>query len=50
MAWAELAIADGRRVSPADVYLTPTMGRPNLTVYPGCLVTGLPVRDGRWPR
>jgi choline dehydrogenase len=45
--WADLAIAGGRRVSPADAYLAPAMGRPNLTVYPGCLVTGLQVRDGR---
>jgi choline dehydrogenase len=45
--WADLAIAGGRRVSPADAYLAPAMSRPNLTVYPGCLVTGLQVRDGR---
>jgi choline dehydrogenase-like flavoprotein len=47
VAWADLAIAGGRRVSPADAYLAPAMGRPNLTVYPGCLVTGLQVRDSR---
>jgi choline dehydrogenase len=47
VAWADLAIAGGRRVSPADAYLAPAMGRPNLTVSPGCLVTGLHVRDGR---
>ncbi|MGH3231294.1 MAG: GMC family oxidoreductase, partial [Streptosporangiaceae bacterium] len=47
VAWADLAIAGGRRVSPADAYLTPAMARPNLTVSPGCLVTGLQVRDGR---
>jgi len=45
VAWADLAI--GWRVSPADAYLAPAMGRPNLTVSPGCLVTGLQVRDGR---
>ena len=47
VAWADLAIAGGWRVSPADAYLAPAMGRPNLTVSPGCLVTGLRVRDGR---
>ena len=47
VAWADLAIAGGRRVSPADAYLAPAMGRPNLTVSPGCVVTGLQVRDGR---
>ena len=47
VAWADLAISGGRRVSPADAYLAPAMGRPNLTVYPGCVVTGLQVRDGR---
>ena len=47
VAWVDLAIAGGRRVSPADAYLAPAMRRPNLTVSPGCLVTGLQVRDGR---
>ena len=47
MAWPDLAIAGGRRVSPADAYLAFALGRPNLTVRPGCLVTGLQVRDGR---
>ena len=47
VAWVDLAIAGGRRVSPADAYLAPAMGRPNLTVYPGCVVTGLQVPDGR---
>ena len=47
VAWADLAIAGGQRVSPADAYLAPAMDRPNLTVSPGCLVTGLQVRDGR---
>lgn len=45
--WPDLAIADGRRVSPADAYLRPAMGRPNLTVAAGCLVTRLTVVDGR---
>ena len=47
VAWPDLAIAGGQRVSPADAYLAPAMGRPNLTVRPGCLATGLQVRDGR---
>ena len=47
VAWADLAIAGGRRVSPADAYLVPAMGRPNLTVSPSCLVTGLHVEHGR---
>jgi choline dehydrogenase len=47
VAWVDLAIAGGRRVSPADAYLAPAMGRPNLAVYPGCVVTGLQVPDGR---
>ena len=47
VAWPDLAISAGRRVSPADAYLAPAMGRPNLTVYPGCVATGLQVRDGR---
>ncbi len=47
VAWADLAIDGGRRVSPADAYLAPAMRRPNLTVAPGCLATGLQVRDGR---
>ena len=47
VAWPDLAINDGRRVSPADAYLAFALGRPNLTVRPGCLATGLQVRDGR---
>ena len=47
VAWPDLAIAGGQRVSPADAYLASAMGRPNLTVRPGCLATGLQVRDGR---
>ena len=47
VAWADLAIAAGRRVSPADAYLDPAMDRPNLTISPGCLVTGLHVEHGR---
>ena len=47
MAWADLAIDGGQRVSPADAYLTPARHRPNLVVQAGCLVTGLQVRHGR---
>ena len=47
VAWPDLAIHDGRRVSPADAYLSPAMGRANLTVMTGCLVTRLTIRDDR---
>jgi choline dehydrogenase len=47
VAWVDLAIAGGQRVSPADAYLTPAADRPNLAVQAGCRVTGLLVRDGR---
>jgi len=47
VAWVDLAIADGERVSPADAYLRPASGRPNLTVRCGCLVTRLRVDGGR---
>ncbi len=47
VAWPDLAIAAGRRVGPADAYLRPALGRPNLTVAAGCLVTRLVIRDGR---
>jgi choline dehydrogenase len=47
VAWADLAIADGERVSPADGYLRPALGRPNLDVATGCVVTGLNTRHGR---
>jgi choline dehydrogenase len=47
VAWPDLAIAGGRRVSPADAYLLPAAGRPNLTVLAGSLVTSLTVRSGR---
>jgi choline dehydrogenase len=45
--WADLAIADGERVSPADGYLRPALGRPNLDVVTGCVVTRLNTRHGR---
>jgi choline dehydrogenase len=47
VAWADLAIGGGERVSPADAYLRPVLDRPNLTVQAGCLVTGLEMRRGR---
>jgi choline dehydrogenase len=47
VAWADLAMADGERVSAADAYLRPVLGRPNLTVLTGCLVTRLHVAHGR---
>jgi len=47
VAWADLAIANGERVSAADAYLRPALGRPNLTVRTGCLVTRLHVARGR---
>ena len=47
VAWLDLAIADGERVSSADAYLRPAADRPNLIVQADCLVTGLRVRSGR---
>jgi choline dehydrogenase len=47
VAWPDLAIADGRRVSPDTAYLRPALHRPNLTVLDECLVTRLLIRDGR---
>ena len=47
VAWVDLAISGGRRVSPADAYLRPVLHRPNLIVETGCLVTGLRLRGGR---
>jgi choline dehydrogenase len=47
VAWPDLAIWDGRRVSPADAYLQPAVHRPNLTVLDGCQVTRLLTGDGR---
>ena len=46
-AWADLAIHNGQRVSPACAYLAPARHRPNLTVQPDCLITRLLVRHGR---
>jgi choline dehydrogenase len=45
--WPDLAIADGRRVGPADAYLRPAAGRPKLTVRGGCVATWLIIERGR---
>ncbi|HET9967561.1 MAG TPA: hypothetical protein VFQ68_04940 [Streptosporangiaceae bacterium] len=50
VAWPDLAIADGKRVSPADGYLRPVLGRPNLAVATGSVVTGLKGRRRRYRR
>ena len=47
VAWPDLAIADGHRVSPASAYLRPALNRPNLTVRTGCLVTRLLMEASR---
>ncbi|HEY3905571.1 MAG TPA: GMC family oxidoreductase N-terminal domain-containing protein [Streptosporangiaceae bacterium] len=47
VAWVDLAIADGERVSAADAYLRPVLHRENLAVRTDCLVTGLHLRRGR---
>lgn len=47
VAWPDLAIADGERVSSADGYVRPALGRPNLTVLTDCLVTQLKFHRGR---
>ena len=47
VAWADLAIDGGQRVSPADAYLRPARHRPNLVIRADCLVTGLQIRHGR---
>jgi choline dehydrogenase len=45
--WPDLAIAGGERVSAADGYLRPVLGRKNLTVFTGCLVTRLELQHDR---
>jgi len=40
VAWPDLAITGGRRVSPADAYLLPAAHRPNLTVLEQARVSG----------
>jgi choline dehydrogenase len=47
VAWIDLAIAGGQRVSAADGYLRPALHRPGLAVETGCLVTGLLLRQDR---
>jgi len=47
VAWPDLAIADGERVSPADGYLRPVLGRPNLDLAADSVVTRLNTRHGR---
>jgi choline dehydrogenase len=47
VAWPDLAIFGGQRVSSASAYLRPALGRANLTVRTGCRVTRLTLRNGR---
>jgi choline dehydrogenase len=47
VAWIDLAICAGRRVSSADAYLRPALAHPNLVVETGCLVTSLALPDLR---
>ena len=47
VAWVDLAISGGERVSSADAYLRPVLHRPNLMVETDCLVTGLQLAGGR---
>jgi choline dehydrogenase len=47
VAWIDLAIADGERVSSADGYLRPVLRRGNLSVASGGLVTRLLTDKGR---
>lgn len=47
IAWVDLAIAGGERVSAADGYLRPALPRPNLVLHADCQVTGLLVSNGR---
>ena len=42
-----LTIVDGKRQSVADAYLTPALGRPNLTVVTGATVHRLAMTGGR---
>lgn len=43
----QLTIRDGRRLSVADAYLAPVLGRPNLTVLTGVLVHDLVLDRGQ---
>ena len=47
VAWVDLAIAGGQRISSDMAYLRPVLDRTNLAVQTDCLVTGLQVRHGR---
>src|SRR6185437_10173924 len=47
VAWPDLAIDGGLRVSPDTAYLRPALDRPNLTVLDQCLATRLIVSGGR---
>ncbi len=47
VAWVDLAIADGERVSAADAYLRPVLDRENLTVRADSVATGLRLGRGR---
>jgi choline dehydrogenase len=47
VAWPDLAVAAGHRVSPADAYLRPVLHRPNLAVRAMALATQLDIRHGR---
>ncbi len=47
VAWPDLAIDEGRRVSPDRAYLRPALGRANLTLLDECLVTRLLIDRGR---
>ena len=47
VAWVDLAVAGGERCGPVQAYLRPALGRANLTVRTGCLVTGLVIERGR---
>jgi choline dehydrogenase-like flavoprotein len=44
--WCDLTIADGRRQSARDAYLTPALSRPNLDVVTSALVHRVRLDDG----
>ena len=44
--WSDLSIADGRRQSAADAYLSPVLGRPNLDVVTGALAHRVTITGG----
>jgi choline dehydrogenase len=47
VAWVDLAISRGQRVSPADAYIRPVADRANLAVETRSLATLLRIRGGR---